>query len=405
MAHRPPRVPTADRARMPASAATSGARRYRPDAVEVSSGGVWGHVDDIVVPRRAAESPRAVLEDLLTRALLRSPCVVSFSGGRDSSALLAMAVHMARRHGLPQPIPVTCRFPHDLPSQEQQWQELVVRHVGIDEWITLDLTDECDLLGTDATRDLRRHGLCWPPGAHTNVPVLRVATGGTVITGEGGDEVFGIRRATPLRHLHGGPRRRRAALKMLSTSVGTRGSRRRAWRRVLDLEQAMPWLTPLGSHLVTTRWLDHQAAEPLSSQRSTRHLASRRNWVLGSATINAIADEHAVAMCNPLLDTAFLAAAAANGTFLGPMTRSGAMRELFGHVLPDRVLRRRDKASFNTVVFGAPSRDFAASWNGEGVDTDLVRPDALVSAWSESIPHSGTFLLLQQAWLHHDTHT
>ena len=403
MVLRQPRPANADRAHTPASdrASTAG-RRYRPDAIEVAAGSVFGHLDDVVVPRRAASRPRAVLEDLLARALSRPPCVVSFSGGRDSSAMLAMAVDVARRHDLPMPVPVTRRFPHDPASQEQQWQELVVRHVGIDEWVTLDLTDECDLLGTDAIGDLRRHGLRWPPAAHTIVPVVKIARGGTVITGEGGDEVFGIRRSTPLRHLHGGARRRRAALKVLGTSVGTRRSRRWALARVFDTELAMRWLSGRGHRAVTAQWLDHQLAEPLSWPRSTRHLAARRSWVLGSATIDAIAHDHAVAMCHPLLDRAFLAAASASGAALGPMTRSGAMRELFGHVLPDPVLKRRDKATFNTAVFGAPSRYFAESWNGEGVDTDLVRPDALASAWSEPMPHAGTFLLLQQAWLHNE---
>ena len=39
-----------------------------------------------------------------------APCVVSFSGGRDSSAVLAVAVTVARREGLPLPIPASNVF-------------------------------------------------------------------------------------------------------------------------------------------------------------------------------------------------------------------------------------------------------------------------------------------------------
>ena len=66
--------------------------------------------------RSEYSSPRAALEAVVLRALLRPPCLVSFSGGRDSSLVLAIASDVARRHGLPLPVPATNRFPGRAPD-------------------------------------------------------------------------------------------------------------------------------------------------------------------------------------------------------------------------------------------------------------------------------------------------
>jgi hypothetical protein len=43
-------------------------------------------------PASSAATPRAALEEVLVEALQRSRCVIGFSGGQDSSGLLALAV-------------------------------------------------------------------------------------------------------------------------------------------------------------------------------------------------------------------------------------------------------------------------------------------------------------------------
>ncbi|HZC13844.1 MAG TPA: hypothetical protein VE270_07480, partial [Thermoleophilaceae bacterium] len=70
-------------------------------------------------------SRRAAFEDVVRGALQRPLCVVSFSGGRDSSAVLALAMHVARCDGLPLPIPLTMRFPRYARTNEDEWRELV----------------------------------------------------------------------------------------------------------------------------------------------------------------------------------------------------------------------------------------------------------------------------------------
>src|SRR3954463_11820790 len=47
-----------------------------------------------------ARSPQDAMAAALGAALARPPCLISFSGGRDSSAMLAMAANIARREGL-----------------------------------------------------------------------------------------------------------------------------------------------------------------------------------------------------------------------------------------------------------------------------------------------------------------
>ena len=60
---------------------------------EIATGMVFGAVDDrSPLPRSGRLDPLEALEHELLPALLRPPCMVSFSGGRDSSAVLAVAV-------------------------------------------------------------------------------------------------------------------------------------------------------------------------------------------------------------------------------------------------------------------------------------------------------------------------
>ena len=61
------------------------------------------------VPR--ALHPLQALEDAMLEPLQRGACFVTFSGGRDSSAVLAVAARTAERQDLPAPVPITLRFP------------------------------------------------------------------------------------------------------------------------------------------------------------------------------------------------------------------------------------------------------------------------------------------------------
>ena len=143
------------------------------------------------LPRLApGTAPRAELEAAILPALRRSPCLVSFSGGRDSSAVLAVAVAVARREGLQAPIPVTHRFPAAAGTDESAWQEKVITHLGLDDWLRVELSSELDAVGPVATSVMERHGLLWPCNTYFHDPIFEAASGGAVLTGIGGDEAF-----------------------------------------------------------------------------------------------------------------------------------------------------------------------------------------------------------------------
>jgi hypothetical protein len=72
---------------------------------------------------------------------------------------------------------------------------------------------------------------------------------------------------------------------------------------------------------------------------------------------------------------------------------------LFGELLPGTVLERPTKAQFDALFWNRHSRRFAATWNGGGIDRDLVELEALRSLWSSPSPPGQTFTLLQAAWI------
>jgi asparagine synthase (glutamine-hydrolysing) len=75
------------------------------------------------------------------------------------------------------------------------------------------------------------------------------------------------------------------------------------------------------------------------------------------------------------------------------------MRRLFADLLPDDILRPHGKAEFGFAFWGEDARRFAAGWNGEGVDPELVDADALRATWAEPNPPIAAATLLQGAWL------
>ena len=183
------------RATGPLNPAEASAARGLPvlDPLEVSSGVVLGsrhEPDPGLDAQRPSAGPRETLEGLLLEALRRPPCVVAFSGGRDSSAMLAEVTRVARAHGLEDPVAHTLRFGDHPRTSEDEWQELVIGHLGLESWSRRTVTDELDALGPIALDVIRRYGIHWPPNVHTFKLLLEPATGGSLVTGNGGDELF-----------------------------------------------------------------------------------------------------------------------------------------------------------------------------------------------------------------------
>lgn len=343
-------------------------------------------------------SPRAALEAAILPALLRPPCLVSFSGGRDSAAVLAAATALARREGLPVPIPATNVFSSEQGADESSWQELLVRHLGLTEWLRIEHADELDLIGPYAQRVLKAHGLLWPANVHFHLPLLEAARGGAMLTGIGGDELY-----TAARRLH-------------SAAVLTRAVRPRP-RDVLSLALAFA-PAPLRKAVIARRatlpapWLRETAKrrviELLASEAATepRRLKERLVWWrqvryldVGTVSLGCLARDTDTLMLHPLLSPPFWNAVATTWGPHGFADRTDGVRRLFGDLLPEAMVARRSKTSFDKVFWTERARVFARAWDGSGVPLEWVDPSELARHWAGSNPIVPSSFLLQAAWL------
>ncbi len=381
---------------------------YRMVPFEVASGWLFGEVQEAGSGGRGAPSPgempgpspAQVLESMLAPALARPPCVVAFSGGRDSSAVLAVASKLAAREGLEPPVAATLRYPGEHEAHEEQWQELVVRHLGIRNWVKIPAGDSADLLGPVAAGELRRHGLLWPPAHYTDVPLYALAGGGTLVNGEGGDEVLGAHRVTPLARAFAGrlPKNRSEAAET-ALMLAPRSVRQRAHFSKLRGQVAKSWLRPEAQERFAAAAAADKAAEPLHWGASLRRLPRTRAWNFGFHNQDLRAAADGVTVLRPLQDARFLVALSRSAPPWGFADRDTAMRALFASFLPDELLRRPTKALFNRVVFGEHSRAFVSRWNGGGVPSDLVDTEVLRRFWAGPNGHALSVALLQSAWL------
>ncbi|MFI5835419.1 asparagine synthase-related protein [Micromonospora sp. NPDC051300] len=358
----------------------------RPTSRDIAAGLAIGLVPP-GPPRPAggpAPDPLTALEAAVRPALRRSPCVLSFSGGLDSSLVLAVAVRVARREGLSDPVPVTWRFTGAPGAEESTWQERVIRALGLPDWQILRADDDLDLVGPVARRSLRRHGVRHPANVHLHLPVVELAAGGAMLTGLGGDQILaGWRR--PLRT------RLRVRLGRL---------RRRA------LGQAYPpppppltWLRPEVAAQVRRATREWVRGEPHRLGDRMAYHARSRDRLLMLDALDAIGADHDVRPVHPLFDEGFRDALAAHHGHRRDPTRRSLLAAIGGDALPPEVTAPRGKALFGDVFLRLPTREFVRGWDGTGVDADLVDRDRLRAVWAgERIPWR-TALLVQHLWL------
>ena len=359
----------------------------------------FGH-DSVEHPLPAAGStrPGTALRRAIIRALDRPPCLVAFSGGRDSSALLALAVDLARREQLPAPVAVTLRFRHAPEADESHWQELVIRHLDVHDWERLEFDDELDFVGPWAQQVLKRHGVVWPANAYVHLPMLARVSGGSLVDGVDGDSVFawGYRPAVDVLFLREQPTR--PGLSNLCTMLLPVPVRK---SRLKPPAPVVPWLTAEAVADARRRIAKDSASEPVSYAR-------RLAWYLGSRhaqmllwTTSLLAEETSTLVVRPFLDALFLAAWGRQTGHLGFRGRTAAMNELFGDLLPAAIIERADKGMY-WHYWGQASRHMARTWQGGGVDGRYVDPQALGEAWASTqypTPDHRSALLLQTVWL------
>ncbi|MDQ6838181.1 MAG: asparagine synthase-related protein [Actinomycetota bacterium] len=349
-------------------------------------------------PAATSSSPLAALEAEAVGLLSDGPCLVAFSGGRDSSAVLAVLVHVARREGLPEPAAVTARWPGDANSDEDAWQDHVIGQLKVEDWRIIEPGDDLDLLGSVATTALRRHGLIWPPAIYAIAPLLEEAAGGVLVTGEGGDELFGewpygdarLRWADRERPCRSDVMRLAAGCVPLALRTALVGRRQRPYQS---------WLTPSALRAFHQGQARDLALDYRPWPSYLTATPARRSARLMLRSASALASSAGARYGAPLLSASFAEALGRAGGPLGFGDRTAVMRTVFGELLDDRILTRVSKAHFSGVFWGPAGRAFAERWDGTGLPTDLVDVEALRRAWLAPLPVAGAALALHAAWL------
>lgn len=358
---------------------------------------------DVVEPEHSAPvhadgDPFRALRSAMLPALRSGPCLVAFSGGLDSSLVLAAATSAARDEGLRPPLPVTLRFRASGATEEQEYQERVVAHLGLTDWDIVTLEDDLDLVGPVAQRHLLRHGVLFPSNCHAMVPLIERARGGTLMTGHGGDHLMCL---WPGAHLAEVLARRVAARPRdglrLAAALAPRAVRR-TWLGYARPPVPRPWLTP-------------DAA--VAYRRTTIDLATRRartwaSWLdeqprlrrlrVGVETYDRLGADHGARVQHPLLDRRFVASLGRLGGRWGAGDRNRILATIAGEALPAALVARTTKAIFDAAFVTPTSLTFAERWDGRGLDTEVVDPERVRAAWTDANPYPAA-LLLQAAWL------
>jgi asparagine synthase (glutamine-hydrolysing) len=314
-----------------------------------------------------------------------------------------LAIHVARREGLEAPIAATNVFPGDAQAAESEWQELLVRHVGVETWQRLSFGDEMDVVGPVAAPLLLHFGPTFPFNGHFGMPSMALAAGGSYLTGVGGDEVFDLNELTRLAYvLAGRIRPKWVDLKSIAQALAPEALRARQWKRLLTPE---PWLRPevqqsfmadLARNLARQHiWFNNQVAHDIWRERARMAL---------TATLSAFGATVGTVVIHPFQEETFLRSVAARCGRTGWPSRAAALEELFGDVLPLEVAQRTSKATFDSVFFNQYSQAFVQRWDGGGVNEDLVDVDRLRSAWQAPEVDPRSLSLLQSAWRneHHE---
>ena len=337
----------------------------------------------------------------MLRALRRPPCLVSFSGGLDSSALLAVATAVARREGLDDPVPATLVFPGSPESDEEAWQETVLGRLGLQDWVRLTFGGELDAVGPVAQRVLGRHGLLWPFNLHFHLPIVEAAAGGTVITGFGGDELgrssaaLAAERGLARRQV-GGARGLAHLLYRLSPPP-VQPARELVRRR--DLASAFPYLTAHARARLRLA-LAGEHSQPFGWGRLLRRWWWRTRYVqLCRANFAVMAAAEDVTMVHPFVEPELLRSLGESGRFAG----LGDRRQLLDHLtrgrLPRELMTRTSKAVYSVPLWTDTALGFAREWSGGGLDESLVAPEAVRASWLSETRSVMSTTLLQAAWL------
>ncbi len=226
------------------------------------------------------------------------------------------------------------------------------------------------------------------------------AAGGTIVSGLGGDEMFGLWRRRHLANVAAGRERPRLtdAIRVAGAVAPPRVRQLAVRRR--ELPAPIPYLRAEAQAEIdrrialqyaygTCRWDRHALSVPLA-----------RSLTVAVRDIGRLAADGNVAYSAPLLDRRFAQSLAEAGGWRGFGGRTATLRALFGNLLPMDVLERRSKATFSHAFFTDETRRFAEEWSGGGLDESVVDPAVLRPIWAAPVVDFRSALLLQSAWCH-----
>ena len=337
-------------------------------------------------------TPKAAIGQVLADALSRTPCLLSFSGGRDSSALLAAAVDVARREGLDLPVPATLVFPESEESNEDEWQAIVLRHLGVTEWERFEIHQEFDAVGPVATQALLRHGLLWPFNTHFHAPIIERAAGGSVVTGFGGDELGNSLKSARAEQLLASRRLKNwrdllvLGLALSPTPVRAAVHRRRARADMGEL----PWLTDEGARQLVHAYGQSEATIPLGWESKVRRwIWPGRYFRVCVESFAALGSYHDVEVVHPFVDGRVLDALGAVGWLRGTGGPHRAHAARLRRPAARRAHRATDEGELHRPPVDRDGQGVRPGVVGRGRGRDAGRPRSATAPLAGRNPQPG----------------
>ncbi|MGD9793299.1 MAG: asparagine synthase-related protein [Acidimicrobiia bacterium] len=325
---------------------------------------------------------------------------VLFSGGVDSSLLLALATKVARERGLAEPTAITYRYDAPGSAIDVHYQECAIAHIRATNWAVLE-RGTAELIGPDAAAAIATVGVLQPAPSHVHLAAFDLARQAgpspVVMTGEGGDETFAAQNCTiprslaayTLRHSRQ-PRQVLARYRAASRWVFDSG-------RPPSVTKWFPWLTPEGMSEVKRRRL-FPARPPAFRRLTAVDRRQRRGYAVdGIAQMSRLADSRGVELVHPLLEDEFVTALTRQLPVRWFTSRSTLIGHLWPGLLPAEVLYRTSKGEFTDAYFGSACREFAARWTGDSLASPYIDNERLRASWLGDQPWPSAHLL-QVAW-------
>jgi len=316
---------------------------------------------------------------------------VSFSGGIDSTLVLSVAVAVARRAGLPEPIPVTLCFPSVNTAQEGEWQQRVVEALALREWERIVVDDQLDFVGPYAERHLTAHGVLFPPNVHFHAPMLDFARGGVLLTGLDGDGVLGSWKYGHLWTRRLNTYKGVVAAEALATTFARPLLRRK------PRHDGYEWLVPEVRSRMLLRDAEERWDEPIVWRAREEWVAGRRYLNMAEHSLGLVAAASGAAVHHPLLDPRFIGALASLRPIRGWPNRATLVRDLFADHLPVPVFQRRTKATFDDAVYCDASKAVMARAGTDKLPPEVDGPRLVHVLRSGDAGPLG--MLIQHLWL------